>query len=653
MALLSGKAAEDWLAAHPTYNYTSYSPGANASQVQGKAADYGILDKLAAGIASPVRNLYTGIAEQTAQATQKAHGIKDYTPQYMSQAEWQDYVENPLLKNIQNVVGAGSLFIPGAGAGGSIGKTLLTGAATGAASSFGSANTNKLAKGDIGEVLGGTLLGAATGGALHTAGKVAGKLTGKLGRAAQTIEEVTPGVSRSLDIRAGRLGLNASDFGSPSAAKSIGRTVIKELDDLGLKTGTKGQIADSIGSALSERGAQIKQLLADSGEVVDTNKIIGKFESAFKNNPKLLDKATSKEILGMVADLGDNPSYTKLHEFRQALDSMLPDKAFSGATEGLADKTRIIKTMRDIVSSDLKDNPNFGPELKSLLQKESALIQARPTLLKAVDKGGTKISSALLGGVKLPVGGVTERLQDIAGKVAGGSMPSIPGASTAANLLQSAASVAEPVLSRPAVQYQLGSQLFGQQTAPQAEAAGLPSMEQMPGEQTTSQGEFNPQTFAMQAIMAGYTPEEVQSFQDMLGLGGGSSSGSKLPAAQVKQIADTQTSLQQLDDLEVAIKENSSRFGPIQGGALGDIFEPLDPARSAIKSRINTLAQKIGVALEGGKLTDADIQRYRQMLPTLTDTPDQALQKLQVARELISGQLQGMQAGYQEAGYNI
>lgn len=130
--------------------------------------------------------------------------------------------------------------------------------------------------------------------------------------------------------------------------------------------------------------------------------------------------------------------------------------------------------------------------------------------------------------------------------------------------------------------------------------------------------------------------------------------GKQIPAERLQQLSDMQNALSELDNLRGVIQEEGAYFGPIQGGALGDIAQGLGlgGSRARIQTLTNTLAQVLGKALEGGKLTDSDIQRYRQMLPSMNDNPQDALLKLDQIQGQLERQLTNQGQNLQGAGYN-
>ena len=133
--------------------------------------------------------------------------------------------------------------------------------------------------------------------------------------------------------------------------------------------------------------------------------------------------------------------------------------------------------------------------------------------------------------------------------------------------------------------------------------------------------------------------------------------GKSLPAAQAEALGDANASYQALESSNQAFKKNAGISGPIQGVisnflARGETGET-GRAAKAFNAQLKLNAQSIGKYLEGGKLTDADIDRYKEMLPNIYDSPEIAQNKTQLLQELISRKQQGQVESLGQAGYNV
>ena len=127
--------------------------------------------------------------------------------------------------------------------------------------------------------------------------------------------------------------------------------------------------------------------------------------------------------------------------------------------------------------------------------------------------------------------------------------------------------------------------------------------------------------------------------------------GKELTAQQTEAISGQDAALKQLDDLEALIGANAESMGPF-AGRLGKL-NPYNTTAKGMDAAAKLAAQNIGKSLEGGKLTDADIERYRAMLPNMTDAPEVAAEKLNIVRRLVMQRRQADLGAFGKAGYNV
>jgi hypothetical protein len=62
---------------------------------------------------------------------------------------------------------------------------------------------------------------------------------------------------------------------------------------------------------------------------------------------------------------------------------------------------------------------------------------------------------------------------------------------------------------------------------------------------------------------------------------------------------------------------------------------PFATKTKAANQQFGIAAQVVGKFLEGGKLAEGDIKRYKALLPDVSDTPEVARKKLDAAKALI------------------
>lgn len=124
-----------------------------------------------------------------------------------------------------------------------------------------------------------------------------------------------------------------------------------------------------------------------------------------------------------------------------------------------------------------------------------------------------------------------------------------------------------------------------------------------------------------------------------------------LTTEQSKGLADLNASEQQLDALEGAIIQNAGSMGPIAGRLAA--LNPYGTEAKAFDAQMKLAAQNIGKSLEGGKLTDGDIARYREMLPDLKDTPEVASAKLAGVKTLLRQRKSAELGTLRKSGYDV
>lgn len=134
------------------------------------------------------------------------------------------------------------------------------------------------------------------------------------------------------------------------------------------------------------------------------------------------------------------------------------------------------------------------------------------------------------------------------------------------------------------------------------------------------------------------------------------SQGKPVPANLASELGGTNASIQALQDVQDLLQQNQDIAGPAAGrmssllatGQVGDRGKRAATYNAQLHSR----AQIIGKYLEGGKLTDQDIERYKEQLPQLSDDPEVASGKIENLKRLIAAKQQAELAGLSQAGYN-
>jgi len=146
----------------------------------------------------------------------------------------------------------------------------------------------------------------------------------------------------------------------------------------------------------------------------------------------------------------------------------------------------------------------------------------------------------------------------------------------------------------------------------------------------------------------------IQQFQQLQEIFAPAQQGTELSQTALTQINSLDNSLLNLDFVERVLQENQGAFDPIRGRVAS--LNPYDDTANEINQASLVAAQNIGRALEGGKLTDNDIARYQRALPNINDTPDQAQNKIDELRRLVTLQKQnyvGLQGQFGGGGNTL
>lgn len=133
--------------------------------------------------------------------------------------------------------------------------------------------------------------------------------------------------------------------------------------------------------------------------------------------------------------------------------------------------------------------------------------------------------------------------------------------------------------------------------------------------------------------------------------------GKQLPASEAVAIGGANAAFQALQDAKTTFDSNKDISGPLQGyvSKAQGFFEAGETGKKfkAYDAQLKANAQIIGKYLEGGKMTDSDIERYKAILPNNFDSPEVAKQKATVLQNLIAQKQKAEAEGLQEAGFNV
>lgn len=126
---------------------------------------------------------------------------------------------------------------------------------------------------------------------------------------------------------------------------------------------------------------------------------------------------------------------------------------------------------------------------------------------------------------------------------------------------------------------------------------------------------------------------------------GGAGAGKLLPSTEAARVGDLDAAVSMVDSLLATRNQKADRWhsGVSQFIPGTEAAEYGDAARAA--------AQAVGYILEGGKLSDQDVPRYVNMLPTPGDSDERAMAKAEEIKKLLSLKRSGQLDAFGKAGY--
>lgn len=679
------------------------------------------------GVSKVLEPIYNPVAGTVEQARQAANP-NGFVPKTISADEWNQYVQNPLGKNIQNLASIASLFVPVGGASTLLG-TIARGAGAGALAGFGSADLTKQGSGENG-IIQGALLGGGTAGLLGAAGKIYSKLAGKGAKAAA---EVAPSLAQAeapaavpaaesmalirpsvgiatpsteplpVRISAGTPPQNANEFiagllkdfpspsqavdlntpqignaelkylngamsevapgtgalpipkaevppvlpaevaplrnptqaevikgklfagsaaktGSPQALESAQASVVKQFEDAKLPYNTDTQRARGIIKLLDEQAPKARA--AVEGVKVQTQPIISQLQAMYRDAPALLQKY-GKEIISKLERAGSEIDGAALHDIRTFADSNIPESAFGPATTALADKTRVMSDIRDVLSGTLKSNA--PAEYAQLLDNENALLTLRKPANLAVDKGN-KITLIPGTNAKVNVAPVTNRLNAAVTKgraaVSGGvklptlDLPTLPNS--------------------PVVNAGVGAlpALIGRRAGLPADVPAAQSSTGVSSIPTAailaSSGQTDVNAILDSMIRSGVKSSEAIAYIKANGLDAGSSSGGGSDAAK-RTKANATSGIKAITDLSNIISKDAST---IFTSKLPSFLE--SPAGRQFNVAANEIADVITRLRTGAALNEEEQKFYLAKIPQPFDDPETIKYKLSQLQDLFT-----------------
>lgn len=125
----------------------------------------------------------------------------------------------------------------------------------------------------------------------------------------------------------------------------------------------------------------------------------------------------------------------------------------------------------------------------------------------------------------------------------------------------------------------------------------------------------------------------------------------QLPPDKVLSVNEGNVIPSMLQDIHNTIQANKDVFGPTSGRLAG--LNPYDTKAQTIQSQVKAASQAFGRYMEGGVLRKEDEEKYAQMFPQLSDTPEVAAAKLQNVDRLLKSKQSSNVEALGNAGYNV
>jgi len=130
----------------------------------------------------------------------------------------------------------------------------------------------------------------------------------------------------------------------------------------------------------------------------------------------------------------------------------------------------------------------------------------------------------------------------------------------------------------------------------------------------------------------------------------GGPQGKEIPSGVAENIADYDSAISLMDEVDTLLKDEEDLFGPI-AGTVGTMNPWNVPAQTA-DATLRRAAQIVGKAMEGGVLRKEDEIKYRKMLPQLDDKYEVAENKMKDVRAMLKQNRQQKLDALIRAGYN-
>jgi len=604
----------------------------------------------------------------------------------------QEDPETAVKKQLLNSAEIASYTIPFGKGAGVMQKAVLPGAAVGGISSANEDNAT------VDSVVKGAALGGAGAAVIHGLTQ----LPSILSKGGKAVEKAGDNVRvGKVKLKAGLTGAEDekavqdvmkkySIEGTPQQKYEMLQPTVDKIGE-GIKTALANNPKNTSMEVIQHEFQKKIQPAIRQGDITldEANKA---FNEYFQNNviPVTSDFASGKPSIASVFDLKKDVQASS----SQVANAM--KKAENKAM--LTPKDKIMKALRDSLDEVITV---ANPEVKQLTLDQSKLYDAIkpiysqrntvPTIRAAgftVPQGAVNVGKDVAGQAMQKVGGAVGSLPAITSSIpekVGARLPSILPAQNAnepqqnlntnqnngsynntASDLQHTGSL--PQISDPSRQAAISGLLQQGIKDPNQILNYLNYDEQgnKIGDFTLDEVQQGLQQSPQQNYLTGHSPEDIYrayqkaqaandkramtqlrtQFQDETAYQKSNGGKKALSPTQLKEVSDLQTGINEMSGAEQLVQQNHDLLGPARGTIESN--NPYHTKAQIFDASMRAISQQVGRALEGGVLRKEDEEKYRKILPQLTDTPEVALGKIRQVQALLNNQLKTKQSIYNQ-----
>ena len=488
--------------------------------------------------------------------------------------------------------------------------------------------------------------------AVFGAGKaLAGGAGGQVAKQAAETALTQPGMLAGLgqSLRGGARGV---EVGVKSSGARLTPQKAKEINSflentVKVKGSTAAKQSEGLERFIADRNAQLTSAIEKSNRTLtgaEKRTLADNLQKNFNNTILSPNPRQSQILNDTVVRVRQSPDVKTLDDFRKIVDGQINfNRTASSVEPGAEQVWRLIRgDLTDAVAGRVGSAKSIKTDLSKAFDAQDLLLS------KAT--GGFGQFPTTLGTVPLPRS-ATQTVQNLGGRAAGtidniasNRLVTAPVQQIGGRMLTGTNQGEAQALEDTLMQNQqfggqpLGGQDTNQLSGVQGQFGGQGGFDQMGGQQQ-SQNPYPQENllFDLQRDPAN-AQAYIQQFQQLQEIFAPAQQGTELSQTALTQIDSLDNSLLNLDFVERVLQENQGAFDPIRGRLAS--LNPYDDTANKINQASLVAAQNIGRALEGGKLTDNDIARYQRALPNINDTPDQAQNKIDELRRLVTLQKQ-------------